>query len=74
MKTSEITVHVDPEVAIAYSSASEEDRRKMDMLVGFQLNEFIRSSESLEEIMTGMSLEARNRGLTPETLDSMLHE
>jgi hypothetical protein len=74
MKTAEITIHVDPEVATAYSSASEEDRRKMDLLAGFQLTEFLRSPESLEDVMAEMSREAQQHGLTPGNLDSILHE
>ena len=74
MKTDEITIHVDSEVATAYRTATEEDRRKMDLLAGFQLTEFQRSPESLEKVMNDMSREAQERGLTPEILDSILHE
>jgi hypothetical protein len=74
MKTAEIKIHVDPEVAMAYTSASQEDRCKMDMLVGFQLVEFLHSPESIEEVMAEMSREAMQHGLTSESLDSILHE
>jgi hypothetical protein len=74
MNGAEITIHVDPEVANAYRAASEEDRRKMDLLVSFQLTEFLRSSESVEEAMDEMSREAQQRGLTPVILDSILDE
>ena len=74
MKTEEITIHVDPELARAYRAASEEDRRRMDLLVTFQLTEFLRSPESLEEVMDEMSREAQQRGLTPALLDSILHD
>jgi hypothetical protein len=74
MNTGEITIHVNPEVAKAYYSASVEDCRKMELLANLQLAEFLRSPESLEEIMDEMSREARQRGLTPETLASLLHD
>jgi hypothetical protein len=74
MKTNEITIHVNPEVAKAYWDASQEDRRKMELLVNFQLTEFLRSPESLEEVMDEMSREAQQRGLTPAILDSILHD
>ena len=74
MKTDEITIHVNPEVAKAYWDASQEDRRKMELLVNFQLTEFLRSPESLEEVMDEMSREAQHRGLTPALLDSILHD
>lgn len=74
MKTDEITIHVDAEVATAYRTATEEDRRKMDLLAGFQLAEFQRSPESLEKVMDDMSREAQERGLTLQILDSILHD
>ncbi len=73
MKTDEITVHVDAEVARAYQSASEEDRRKMGLLVNLQLAEILRSGEPLEKIMDEMSREAQQNGLTQATLTSILH-
>jgi hypothetical protein len=74
MKSDEITIHVTPEVAKAYYAASVEERRKMDLLANMQLAEFLQSPESLEEIMDEMSNEARQRGLTLDTLDSLLHD
>ncbi len=74
MKTDAITIHVDHEVAKAYLAASEDDRRKMDLLAGFQLTEFLHSPESLEKVIDDVSREAKERGLTPEILDSILHE
>jgi hypothetical protein len=74
MKTDEITVPVYPAVASAYRAASEEDRRKMSLLVSLQLTDFLRSPESLENVIGEMSREAKQRGLTPEILDSLLHD
>jgi hypothetical protein len=74
MRTDEITIHVSPEVAKAYLTASLEDRREMELLANLQLTEFLQSPESVEEIMAEMSREARDRGLTFETLDSILND
>jgi hypothetical protein len=74
MSTDEITIHVHPDVALAYKAASEADRRKMDLLASWQLTDFIRSRQSLDEVMNAMSQEARQNGLTPEILDSILHD
>jgi hypothetical protein len=74
MSTDAITIHVNSEVAQAYLSASEEDRRKMDFLAGFQLAEYLRSPEPLEKVIEDMSREAQSRGLTPKILESLLHD
>lgn len=74
MSTDEITVHVRSDVARAYKAASEPDRRKMDLLVSLQLTEFVQSPQSLDDAMSAMSREARRNGLTPEVLDSILHD
>ena len=73
MNTETITVHVTPQAATAYRAASEEDRRKLDLLVSLQLTEFSQSNDSLATVMDAMSHEAAAAGLTPEVLDSILH-
>jgi hypothetical protein len=73
MKTAAITIQVTAEVADAYHAASEEERRKMDLLANLQLTEFLRSPESVEEIMEEMSRAARQNGLSPAMLHSILH-
>jgi hypothetical protein len=72
MQTETITVHVTPQAATAYRAASEEDRRKLDLLVSLQLTEFSKSNDSLAAVMDAMSKEAANAGLTPEGLESIL--
>jgi hypothetical protein len=74
MKTDKITIHVDPEVAMGYRAASEDDRRKMDLLVNFQLTEFLCAPQSLEEAIEELSRESQQSELTPEILESMLRE
>ena len=74
MSTDEITIHVDAETADAYRACSEEDRRKLDVLLGLRLSDVMRSGSSLKQIMREIGQNARQRGLTPESLDSILNE
>ncbi len=74
MRVDQITVSVDPDVASAYRSASDEDRRKLDLLVNLQLRDATRSKTSLKDIMLEISRNAQQRGLTPEILQSILDE
>lgn len=74
MSTDAITIHVDPQIAQAYLTASPEERRKMDFLASFQLAEYLRAPEPLEKVIDDMSREAQSRGLTPEILNSLLHD
>lgn len=67
-----ITVAVDADVAQAYRTVSDRDRRKLDLLVNLRLREATRSSQSLREIMEEISRGAQERGLTPEILRSIL--
>ena len=74
MATDQITVSVDADVANAYRSASEEERRKLDLLVTLRLREATRSHSSLKEISREIGQRAQQRGLTPEILKSILDE
>lgn len=70
----QITISVDDEVAEAYRQASDEDRRKLDLLVNLRLRDATRAKSSLQEVMSEISRNARARGLTPEVLQSLLDE
>ncbi|MBM4045945.1 MAG: hypothetical protein FJ279_12580 [Planctomycetes bacterium] len=74
MRTEEITIRVDPEAASAYRCASDEERRKLDLLLSLKLSDVTKSTGSLKEIMREISRKAQERGLTPEILESLLHE
>ena len=74
MKTDEITICVDVEAATAYRAASEEDRRKLDTLLSLRLSEVARSGGSLKQVVREISKKAQERGLTPESLKSILDE
>ena len=70
----QITVSVDPDVANAYRLASDNDRRKLDLLVNLRLRDATRSKASLKDVMLEISRNAQQRGLTPEILQFMLDE
>ena len=72
--TEQITVSVDPEVAEFYRSASDAERRKLDLLVSLRLRDAAVDGKSLEEVMDEISINAQRRGLTPEILKSILDE
>ena len=67
-----ITVSVDPDVADVYRSASDDDRRKLDLLINLRLREATESRTSLRDSMMEISRDAQRRGLTPENLQSIL--
>ena len=67
-----ITVSVDPDVADVYRSASDDDRRKLDLLINLHLREAMESRTSLCNVMVEISRDAQRRGLTPENLQSIL--
>lgn len=72
MPTEEITIRVDPEAARVYRTASELDRRKLDILLSLRLHDALRPGTSLQELMRDISRKAQQRGLTPEILESIL--
>lgn len=72
MATDEITIRVDPEAANVYRSASEEERRKLDVLLSLKLLDAGRLQASLPELMREISRRAQERGLTPEILEELL--
>lgn len=70
----QITVSVDPEVAKRYRSASDNERRKLDLLVSLRLLDATESGKSLRDTVREISRSAQRRGLTPEILQSILDE
>lgn len=69
-----ISVSVDSEVASAYRLASDDERRKLDLLVNLRLREATRSKTSLKDVMLEISQNAQQRGMIPEILQSILDE
>jgi hypothetical protein len=74
MQTQEITIRVDPQAAGVYLAASEEDRRKLDLLLSLRLRDVCRPGESLEQVMREIGRRAQDRGLTPELTESILRD
>ncbi|MCL1468581.1 MULTISPECIES: hypothetical protein [Argonema] len=74
METKTITIRVNAEVARIFETASEEQRRKLEVLLSLKLSEATRNKKTLEEVMSEISRKARVRGLTPEILDSILND
>ena len=74
METQEITIRVSQQAASLYEAASEEERRKLGMLLSLKLGEVQRGKKRLEEIMSEISQKAKARGLMPEILESHLNE
>ena len=70
----QITVCVDSDVANRYRSASDHDRRKLDLLVNLRLRDATESGKSLRESILEISRRAQGRGLTPEILQSILEK
>ena len=65
---------VDSDVADLYRSASDNDRRKLDLLVNLRLRDATESGKSLRDTMLEISRNTQRRGLTPEMLQSILDE
>jgi hypothetical protein len=74
METQAITIRVSPEAAQAYETATAEQKRKLDALLSIRLSEVVQDTRDLEEIMSDISRNAQERGLTPEILESILGE
>jgi hypothetical protein len=71
----EITIEVTPEVAEAYQSASPQERKKIQAIVSILLQKQVDKDVAfVQELMDEISDRARARGLTPEILESILHE
>ncbi len=75
MSTEPITLEVDSEAAQAFKSASVEEREKLQVMLGIWLKEYANfNTVSLKETMDEISRKAKDRGLTPDILDSILKE
>ena len=71
----QITISVDADLAEIYHSASESERRKLDLIINLRLRDVLASSKkSLLTLMDEISREAQSNGMTPEILQSILDE
>jgi hypothetical protein len=75
MATATISLELDADTARAFSAASAEDRRKLQLLLSLRLRELTaRPARSLKEVMDEIGRHAEARGLTPEILESLLRD
>ncbi len=74
LTTETITIQVTPEVAKAFRSASEGERKKMELLLNLRLLEVTRARKPLEQVMREISRSAKERGLTEEILGDLLKD
>jgi len=74
LTTETITIQVTPEVAKAFHSASESERKKMELLLNLRLLEATRAHKPLEQVMREISRSAQERGLTEEILGDLLKD
>jgi ferritin-like protein len=75
MATATISIQVDEEAARAFAKASAEEQRKLQLLLGLRLRELTSEPpRSLNVVMDEIGARAEERGLTPEILESLLHD
>ena len=75
MTTATISIEVDSDAARAFASAPAEERRKLELLLALRLRELTREPpRPLREVMDDIGAKAEARGLTPEILNSLLHD
>ncbi len=73
--TTNITIEVDPQAAQAFTQASAEEKRKWQLILSLRLQDLTApSGKSLKAIMDEIGAKAEARGLTPEILESLLHD
>ncbi len=70
---STIVLEVEEDTARAFKSASEDEKRKYQILLALRLRELTsKSARSLQKTMDEIGAMAEARGLTPEVLDQLL--
>jgi hypothetical protein len=73
MTNPSITIPLDPQTARAYDSAGPEQKRKIQALLSLWLRELAAGGyPSLQQVLDDAGRKAKDRGLRPETLDSLL--
>jgi hypothetical protein len=59
MQTEEITIRVDSQAAQAYRAASDEERRKLELLLNLRLRDALQPNGSLQDLMRDISRKAQ---------------
>jgi len=71
MTITTVAIPLDTETARIYSDASAEDKKKLRLLMSLWLREFAVSPTPLKAVMYEISEKPKERGLTPEILESL---
>ena len=77
MATTNLTIQVSEEAARAFTQVSPEDQRKIQLLLDLRLRDLTISPlprKSLQAVMDEIGKNAAARGLTPETVESLLND
>lgn len=69
-----ISIPVNSETASTFNNLPLEERHKLELFLGLQLQTALKSHQSLLEIMDEISEDAKVAGLTPEILESLLED
>ena len=72
MTTATINVQLDADAADIFAKAPEEDKSKLCVLWSVLLREYRAAPMPLLKLMDQIGARARQRGLTPEKLESIL--
>jgi hypothetical protein len=68
-----ITIPLDPDTARAYETAAPAEKRKIEALLSLWMRELAAGEyASLQTVLDEVGQKAKARGLTTETLDSLL--
>lgn len=75
MATATITIQVDEAAARAFEAAPAEDQRKMELLLSLRLRDITADvRRDLKAVMDEIGAQAEALGLTPDSLESLLHD
>lgn len=75
MATETITLEIDATAAQAFNSVADEERAKLQVLVGIWLQEYSKTDgPTLLQTMDEISDKAKNRGLTARDLEVILRQ
>lgn len=75
MAIATINIQVNEHIAQRYAASTEAKRARLRKLIAYLVQEFTESTpQSLLASMDEMSSEAAANGLTPEILESILHD
>jgi hypothetical protein len=75
MAIATVSLEVDDNTARAFSAASPEDRRKLEILLSLHLRELTaRPVRPLSQVMDEIGQQVEARGMNPELLERLLHD